>query len=131
MLKLLVSCTVALTYAYAYFCLLSLSFAALATFFSLIGTLFIGICTLRIRRAETSCVERILGPLWGAFGGVDQIEDSSKTLKIIAHRACGIDAPENSISALVKVTFILPNFSYLSPLRLSHLPLYYCLTCRL
>lgn len=64
--------------------------------------LLLVILKFSLKNASTSSVEHVLGSLWGYYGGED--DDKTKGLRIIAHRACGLDAPENSITALKNVS---------------------------
>lgn len=70
---------------------------------------FLASVKVSLKKAQASSVDAVLGPLWGSFLG-NQEDGTVKGLRIIAHRACGLDAPENSIGALKNVSHCLSAF---------------------
>lgn len=74
--------------------------------FLLISCALFGILLrFRIPKPVDSTICSIFGNEWGAYKVLpnDSDTDDNYVMKIVAHRACGFDAPENSLSAIKKV----------------------------
>lgn len=74
-------------------------------FFIVPSVLFGLILRFRIPRPKPSKVYHILGSDWGAYEifSKQKKHENDYVMKVVGHRACGLDAPENSLSALKKV----------------------------
>lgn len=73
--------------------------------FSIVSAVLFGVLIkFHIPRPSESSIRSILGREWGAYASSrSDSQNDDNVMKVVAHRACGLDAPENSISALKKV----------------------------